>query len=50
MKRFFIAVALTFALSGIAVAADVPSTDKPARPPSRPVVSAIITIISVIAR
>lgn len=51
MKRFLVALALTCALSGAALAADIPSTDKPApTTTSSPVVSAITTIIRIVAR
>ena len=50
MKRFVLAVALTFALSGAASAGDIPSTDSPAPKATSPVVTTILTIIRVVAR
>lgn len=49
MKRFFMAVVLTVALSGAALAGDVPSTDSPAPPPPNPIVSIILIIISAVS-
>jgi hypothetical protein len=48
MKRFFLAVMLTLALSGAALAGDVPSTDQPAPPATPPIVSIILTIITAV--
>lgn len=50
MKRILVAIALTCALSGAALAGDIPSTDKPAPATSSPIVSAIATIIRIVAR
>lgn len=50
MKRFLLAIALTCALSSAALAADIPSTDRPAPLAPSPVLSVIVKIIRVVAR
>jgi hypothetical protein len=49
MKRFVIAIALACALSGTALAGDVHSTDAAPPTPQSPVVTVILTIISIVA-
>jgi len=50
MKRFLMTVVLTFALSGVALGGDVPTTDSPAPQASSPVVTIILIIVSAVAR
>lgn len=52
MKRFALAVALACALSATTLAGDVPSTgitSPPPPPATSPLVTAILTIISIVA-
>jgi hypothetical protein len=48
MKRFAMALVLACALSGTALAGDVPSTGSASQPPST-VVAVILTILSIVA-
>ena len=49
MKRFVLALALTCALSSTAFAGLIPSTDAPAPQASSPVVTLILTIVSIVS-
>ncbi|MBC8028765.1 MAG: hypothetical protein H7Z16_01530 [Pyrinomonadaceae bacterium] len=50
MKRFVMALALACALSSTVLAGDVPSGDAPAPQAGNPVVTVILTIISIVAK
>jgi hypothetical protein len=51
MKRLVLAIALTCALSGMALGGNIPSSDAPVPPPPNPVVvTIVVSIISAIVR